>query len=264
MSRVGVITGTGSERFDALEHPVAEEVDTPYGPVTVNRGVLADAEVVHVSRHGPQHRRLSNHVPHQANVWALCALDVAAVIGCTACGALDPDVPAGSLVVFDDLYFPSNRLPDGGLATLHTEPGDPRRGHWIHEQPFSEPVRQLTGEAAAAAGVPARLRGTYGHVDGPRYNTPAEVAALARVGVTAISQTGGPETVLCGEAQLPFALVGYVTDHAVGAAGLPTGEREVRDHVARSAESFAAVLAGAVPRLARGPWPAAGFVYRYE
>ena len=27
---------------------------------------------------------------------------------------------------------------------------------------------------------------------------------------TAVSQTGGPETVLCGELELPFALLGFV------------------------------------------------------
>lgn len=264
MSRVGVITGTGVEQLDAIERAEGDDVETPFGTVTVTRGVLAGTEVAHVSRHGHRHRRLSNHVPHQANVWALRALDVTAVVGCTACGALDPHAPAGSLVVFDDLYFPSNRLPDGGLATLYTEPGDPRRGHWIHQQPFSEPVRRMLGEAADQAGLAARLHGTYGHVDGPRYNTVAEVRALAGAGVTAVSQTGGPETVLCGEAELAFALVGYVTDHAAGVVGPPTGEHEVRDHVARGAEAFTALLRAAVPLLEQGPWPPAGFVYRYE
>ena len=36
-----------------------------------------------------------------------------AVIGCTACGAVDPTLELGSLVVFDDLHFIANRLPDG-------------------------------------------------------------------------------------------------------------------------------------------------------
>ena len=48
--------------------------------------------------------------------------------------------------------------------------------------------------------------GCYGHVDGPRFNTKAEIRGLAPAGVTAVSQTAGPETVLAGEAELPFAL----------------------------------------------------------
>ena len=39
---------------------------------------------------------------------------------------------------------------------------------------------------------------------------------LRQAGVTAVSQTAGPETVLAGEAVLPYALVGYATDYANG------------------------------------------------
>lgn len=264
MGEVGVITGTGAERLAALEQPASEELATPHGPVTVHRGRLGGAGAAHISRHGPGHARLSNHVAHRANVWALRALDVTAVVGGTACGALDPDLAPGELVLFDDLYFPSNRLPGGELATLHTEPGDPDRGHWIHDQPFAEPVRTALAGAAADVGLALRDGGVYGHVDGPRYNTAAEVRALAGAGVSAISQTGGPETVLCGEAGLPYALVGYVTDHAVGVRGRPTAEPEVRDHVVRGAEVLAALLAAAVPRLAAAAPAAAGFTYRYQ
>ena len=58
--------------------------------------------------------------------------------------------------------------------------------------------------------------GCYGHVDGPRFNTRTEIRTLAAAGVTAVSQTGGPETVLSGEAEIPYALVGYATDYANG------------------------------------------------
>ena len=58
--------------------------------------------------------------------------------------------------------------------------------------------------------------GCYGHVDGPRFNTRAEIRGLAACGVTAVSQTAGPETVLCGEVELPYALLGFLTDYANG------------------------------------------------
>ena len=65
-------------------------------------------------------------------------------------------MPLGSLVVFDDLHFLTNRLADGSLCTFYDEPGDPRRGHWIFEDPFSAGVRAALLEAAIAAGAPAR------------------------------------------------------------------------------------------------------------
>ncbi len=238
---------------------------TPFGVVSIARGNYHGADVLHVSRHGAGHVRLSNHVTHRANIWALKELGAGAVIGCTSCGAVDPSLPLGSLVVFGDLHFISNRLPDGSLCTYFTEAGDPVRAHWIlHGSPYSDFVRKALLAAAADAGLEARDGGAYGHVDGPRFNTPTEIAQLAACGVAAVSQTGGPETVLCGELELPYALIGYVTDFANEVKpGEPTSVAELIELMGRSPAAFGAVLSGTLPRLASEPPSPAGTVYRF-
>jgi purine nucleoside phosphorylase len=263
---VGIITGSGTYALPGFEDAERVSAETPFGPATVTRGVYASVEVLHVSRHGAGHVRLSNHVTHRANIWALHELGAEAVIGCTACGAVDPGLALGSLVVFGDLHFPVNRLPDGSLCTFFAEPGDPGRGHWIlHGGPFSEPLRRILLEAADRAGHPARDGGAYGHVDGPRFNTPAEIAQLAACGVVAVSQTGGPETVLCGELELPYALVGFVTDYANEVQpGEPTPVAKLIELMGASPAIFAAILAAALPEIERHPLSAAGTVYRFE
>jgi purine nucleoside phosphorylase len=179
---------------------------------------------------------------------------------------VDPTIELSSLIVFDDLHFPANRLPDGSLCTFFTEPGDARRGHWIlHGGPFSDGVRTALVRAAAAAGCPARDGGAYGHVDGPRFNTPTEIAQLAACGVTAVSQTAGPETVLCGELELPFGLIGFATDYANEVKpGEPTPVATLIELMGASTAIFAAVLRGALPELAASPPAPAGTVYRFE
>jgi purine nucleoside phosphorylase len=201
-----------------------------------------------------------------ANIWALKKLGATAVVGCTACGAVDPTLELGSLIVFDDLHFISNRLPDGSLCTFFNQPGDRQRGHWIlHGGPFSAGIRSALIDGAAAVGQPARTRGTYGHVDGPRFNTPTEIAQLAACGVTAVSQTGGPETVLCGELELPFGLIGFVTDYANEVVpGEPTPVSTLAELMAASPAVFAAVLGVAVHRLAAESVAAAGTMFRFE
>src|SRR6185312_16587049 len=197
---IAIITGSGTHSLPGFEQDETEALDTPYGQTSVTHGRFAGVDTLHVSRHGSGHVLLSNQVTHRANVWALKHLGATAVIACTACGAVDPSLELGSLVVFDDLHFASNRLPDGSLCTLFVAPADPARGHWIlHGGPFSDGVRAVLLAAAADSGHAARDGGTYGHVDGPRFNTPTEIAQLAGCGVVAVSQTGGPETVLCGE-----------------------------------------------------------------
>ena len=97
--------------------------------------------------------------------------------------------------------------------------------------------------------MPIRDGGCYGHVDGPRFNTRAEIRGLAACGVTAVSQTAGPETVLSGEAELPYALLGFLTDYANGVHEEPTPVETLIEMMAASTETFAARAArGAAAR----------------
>ncbi|WP_175407547.1 MTAP family purine nucleoside phosphorylase [Streptomyces sp. TRM64462] len=259
--RIGVITGSGSYDWPHLEGAAERTVVTDHGAVAVTEGRLGHAEIVQLSRHGAGHHRLSSHVDHKANLAALLACKAEALVSFTVCGSLDPDLRPGSLVVFDDLYFPANRLPDGTACTWYDTPGEAGRGHWIFDRPFSEPLRQALITAAGQTGVPVATRGVYGHVDGPRFNSRPEVAALAAAGVSAVSQTAGPEVVLAGEAELPMALVGFVTDYANGVAAEPEPVQALLDRMAASKEVFAALAGHALPAL--DSVSAAGFVYRF-
>jgi len=248
--RIGIITGSGTYALPELEAGEPTAVETRFGAVPVTSGTFAGVEVLHVSRHREGHALLSSAVTHQANVCALAAAGADAIIAATVCGACDPDVELGSLIVFDDLFFPQNRLPDGSLCTLHTEPGASGRGHWIFDAPFSAPLRQALLAGARSYGHPVRDGGTYGHVDGPRFNTKAEIRMLMGAGVTAVSQTAGPETVLAGEAKLPFALLGYATDYANGVKpDAPTPMEELIRLVTASTATFAGALAATLPAL---------------
>jgi purine nucleoside phosphorylase len=262
---VGIITGSGTYALPEFDAAELIRLPTPYGQTEVSRGEFGGADVLHISRHGAGHARLSNHVNHRANIWALKELGATTVIGCTACGGLDATLALGSLIVFDDLHFLANRLPDGSLCTFFTEPGDPARAHWILAGgPYSPLVRAALVRGAQEVDHPARDRGIYGHVDGPRFNTPAEIAQLRGGGVSAVSQTGGPETVLCGELELPFALIGFVTDYANEVKpGETTPVAELEVLMGQSGAAFARVLARAVPLLTSPVPTAAGTVYRF-
>jgi purine nucleoside phosphorylase len=135
----------------------------------------------------------------------------------------------------------------------------------LHGGPFSNEVREALLAAAAQAGHAAHAGGTYGHVDGPRFNTPSEIAQLAACGVIAVSQTAGPETVLCGELELPYALVGFVTDFANEVMpGEPTPVATLIELMGRSTAIFAEVLQVAVTQVARGRAQSAGTVFRLD
>jgi len=261
---IGIITGSGTYALPGFEGGEPQMVDSLWGETLVTRGTLAGVDVLHISRHEKDHIRLSNHVTHQANIAALKRLGATGVIGVTVCGAVDPAVELGSLICFDDLHFLANRLPDGRLCTFHQHAGHRDRGHWIYEDPYSPALRAALLAGAEEAGVAMRDGGCYGHVDGPRFNTKAEIRGLAAAGVTAVSQTAGPETVLAGEAELPFALVGYATDYANGVQPEPTPVERLLELIAASTEIFARLLAAAAPEIDEAALAPAGIVYRFH
>jgi purine nucleoside phosphorylase len=263
MAPLGIITGSGTYALPGFEGSGPAAVETRFGEARVSTGRFAGVDVVHVSRHWEGHPRLSSHVDHRANITALRDAGVSAILAVTVCGACDPKLDLGTLVVFDDLHFLSNRLPDGSLCSLYGE-GEPGRGHWIFESPFSEPLRQALLTGARAAGHAVRDGGCYGHVDGPRFNTRTEIAALAGAGVTAVSQTGGPETVLAGEAEIPYALVGYATDYANGVQDEPTPVETLMRLIGASTETFATTLAAAVPVAASAELAPVGTHFRFD
>lgn len=259
--KIGIISGSGTDRWPGTAS-ARRAITTRFGVADIAQGVVGATEVVHLSRHGTGHERLSSQVPHRAHLAALREAGVDAVVSLTICGSVDPQVDPGTIIVFDDLYFPENRLPDGSPCTWYDAPGDPQRGHWIFDTPFSERLRTALIASGERAALPVRPGGCYGHVAGPRFNSRTEIAALARAGVTAISQTAGPEVVLAGEMELPYALVGFVTDHANGVKPEPEPIDALLERMRASTHILAELVNGALPDM-RDASPA-GFVYRFE
>ena len=258
---LGIIGGTNAGF--ALEGRREHQVTSAWGTTLVEMGRLAETEVAFVRRHGARHERLSSAVQHRANIAALVDLGVKAIVGTTVCGVVDSAVPLARAIVFDDLYFPDNRLPDGSPCTFFAEPGDSARGHLIWSDPFSAWLRAALADAASRANVPAEPRGTYAYVLGPRFNTRSEIAALSAVGATAVSQTAGPEAVLAGEMEIPYALLGFGVDYANGVASIPTPVAELDANIAASKVAFASVL-GELGAAFEPRGFDTGFVYRME
>lgn len=257
--RLGIIGGTNASVGEvALE---VAEVVTAYGRCVLETGRIAGTEVAFVRRHGAGHERLSSAVTHRANIRALADLGADAIIATTVCGIIDPAISLGTAMLFDELYFPDNRLPDGSPCTFFDKPGDPDRGHLIAPAPFSPGLRAQVLAAAGRTGVAVHDGGTYVHALGPRFNTRAEIAHFAACGGTAVSQTAGPEAVLAAELRIPYCLLGFGVDYANGVAAEPTPAEVLGTNIARSRDVFASVLT----ELAAGLGPAAfdtGFVYR--
>ena len=259
---VGVITGSGLYSFPG---EVREQlVETGFGEALVRVGQAGRWRVGAISRHGSGHRFLPHQIPYRANLAALSQLGARAVLGTTVVGAVDPALALGRPVLFDDLYFPENRLPNGEICTIFTAPGDPDRGHLILSEPFSPHLRSRTARAAADLGLEPTVGGVYGHTNGPRFETRSEVRSFAAAGVTAVSLTCGPEAILAGELELPYALIGFPVNYATG-VGEPETKKDLDRRLALSKEVLPQLVLLAIERLEEEDFALDyGYVYRME
>ena len=262
MIDIGIITGSG-----IYELPADRElrvVESRFGEAEVALFRVGPWTVGGISRHGRGHHHLPHTIPHRANLVALEQLGARAVLATTTVGAVDPGIPLGRPIVFDDLFFPENRLPNGEPCTIFTEPGDPERGHFIGNEPFSPGLRRKMELAARDLGVEVTVGGVYAHTNGPRFETRAEIRALGTAGVATVSQTCGPEVVLAGELELPYGLVGFPVNYATGVAK-PESKEELDRLLSLSAKVLPRLILRTIETLEE---PDLGFdhgyVYRME
>lgn len=263
MIDVGIITGSGI--YALTGSPEKHAVQTRFGSVEVEVSRRGPWTVGSISRHGEGHRHLPHTIPHRANLAALHELGAKAVLATTAVGAVDPELPLGRPILFDDLFFPENRLPDGAACTMFPEPGEEGRGHLIQTEPYAPTLRRRMALAAEDLGLETTLGGVYGHVNGPRFNTAAEIRHLSAAGVSAVSQTCGPESVLAGELELPYALAGFPVNHALGDPENEDSADELAHLLALSARTLPRLLLHAVETLQEEELTRDhGYLYRVE
>jgi 5'-methylthioadenosine phosphorylase len=213
MIDIGIIAGSGI--YELREDRESRVVESRFGEAEVAIFRAGPWTVGSISRHGKGHHHLPHTIPYRANLAALKQLGARAVLATTTVGAVDPGILLGRPILFDDLFFPENRLSNGEPCTIFTEPGDPERGHFIGS-PFSPSLQRKMGLAAGNLKIEVAIGGVYAHTNGPRFETRAEIKALDAARVAAVSQTCGPETVLAGELELPYGLVGFPVNYATG------------------------------------------------
>jgi 5'-methylthioadenosine phosphorylase len=254
---LAVISGSGFYEFPDLYRGEDQIVKTQFGDASVRTGKIEGKSLAFLARHGKNHSLLPNMINYRANLMALKDLGAKAIIATTVCGVLTPDIPLAKLVVFSDLYFPENRLPNGEACTIFHEEKAKAKGHYIFEKPFSEDLRQ---QIIAASENPI-TDAVYAHAIGPRFNSQSEIRMM-REYATFVSQTAGPEIVLSGELEIPFALIGFGVDYANGVKEEPTPVEMLSDNLKNSKAVFIEIITKVI-RSFKAP-QFSGFIYRFD
>jgi len=257
MVDLAIISGTGFYDFPGLELGEERTIETEYGAAFLRTGHFAGKRMALLARHGQGHKILPNMINHRANLLALRELEAKGIVATTVCGVLDPQIPLTKLAVFDDFYFPDNRLPNGEACTIYDKIGDKKRGHYIFDNPFSEDLReQIIGVAEDPI-----TEAVYACMSGPRFNSKSEIRMLQNY-ASFVSQTAGPEIVIAGELEIPYALLGFGVDYANGVQKEPTPPEVLTQNLKKSKSVFISVLERVLEQYKAPQF--SGFIYRFD
>jgi len=206
--KIGVIGGSGLYEIDALEDPRWITVETPWGSPSdqLLTGRIGAVEFVFLPRHGRGHRLAPSDVNARANVDALKRAGCTDVVAISAVGSLREEYAPGQFVVVDqfiDRTFAREKSFFGPGMVAHVSIADPTCPR----------LSGLCGDAASAVGAAVARGSTYLAMEGPQFSSRAESLLYRQWGCDVIGMTAMPEAKLAREAELPYALVGMVTDY---------------------------------------------------
>jgi 5'-methylthioadenosine phosphorylase len=205
---IGIIGGSGLYEVEGLEDSQWIAVDTPWGKPSDELliGRLHGHRFVFLPRHGRGHHLSPTHVNARANIDALKRAGCTDIIAISAVGSLREELTPGHFVIADQFI-------DRTFAREKSFFGPGMVAHVSMAHPVCPRLSALAAAAARAAGAAVAEGGTYLAMEGPQFSSRAESELYRAWGCDLVGMTAMPEAKLAREAELPYALVGMVTDY---------------------------------------------------
>jgi len=242
MTKIAIIGGSGLDRLGALTKIREHRLSTRYGSpsAAIIEGTLGGRAVMFLPRHGEAHTIPPHRINYRANIAALRDCGVDEIFAVTAVGGIADAASPGRIVVpsqiVDYTYGREQTFYDG------------LDGHLDHVE-FGEPYTASTRHrliAAASAELDILTDGVYGATQGPRLESAAEIACLARDGCTIVGMTGMPEAALAREAGLRYANCALVVNWAAGIGSDPISLADIEHHLRAGMTQVVSLLSAAL------------------
>lgn len=205
---LGIIGGSGLYQIAALEEAQWIRVDTPWGEPSdeILCGRIGQVNVRFLPRHGRGHRVPPSEVNARANIDALKRAGCTDLLAISSVGSLQEELPPGDFVVVDQFIDRTRERPSSFFGTGMV-------AHVSMAEPVCDRLSGFAAKAVRKAGGKVTRGGTYLAMEGPQFSTRAESHMYRSWGADVIGMTAMPEAKLAREAELPYALIGMVTDY---------------------------------------------------
>ena len=230
----GFITGTGFYTLPSIQDTKVQEVETPYGTVSVDIGRWGDQEVAFIPRHGKKHTGAPGDINYRANIYAMHLLGVERILATSVVGSLEWKWGPGTLVLLSNIM----NFSSGRRHTFYPLNGVLK--HVFVTDPYCPTLQDHLLQQAKEMGIVLDTGAVYACFDGPRFETRAEIEMVRRLGGHLVGMTNYPECVLARELAICYTSVGVVTNYAAGMAKLSSAD--IRKHFAAANQRVVSLL----------------------
>ncbi|MEP3049926.1 MAG: S-methyl-5'-thioadenosine phosphorylase [Erythrobacter sp.] len=205
---IGIIGGSGLYNIEGLEDAQWISVESPWGEPSdeILCGQIGDVRVRFLPRHGRGHPVNPSELNSRANIDALKRCGCTDLLAISAVGSLREEIEPGRFAIVEQFIDrtvarPSTFFTSGFVTHVSmADPVCPRLSKMAEKA-----IKAAKGEFATGA--------TYLAMEGPQFSTRAESRMYREWGADVIGMTAMPEAKLAREAELPYALIGMVTDY---------------------------------------------------
>src|ERR1700720_1469813 len=217
-------------------------IETPWGAPSEKfaLGTLAGKPVAFLARHGRGHRISPSELNFRANIYGMKTLSVERILSLSAVGSLKEEHQPLDFVIPDQFV-------DRTMGRVSTFFGEGLVAHISFAHPICSQLAHVAHRAGRAAGITAKLGGTYLCMEGPAFSTLAESNLYRSWGMDVIGMTNLQEAKLAREAEICYVTIAMVTDydcwHPDHEAVTVT---DIIANLTKNAENAARVVAAAV------------------
>ncbi len=166
----------------------------------------------------------------------MALLGVKTLILTNAAGGVNTDFSAGDLMLITDYLNLSGRNP---LRGRNLDTFGPRFPDMT--EAFSPDLRNLALEKAAQLSISLQ-QGVYCWMNGPSFETPAEIRMVRMLGADAVGMSTVPETIVARHSGMRVLGISSITNMAAGVLNEPINHEDVLAMGERTRERFAALL----------------------
>jgi purine-nucleoside phosphorylase len=159
-----------------------------------------------------------------------------------AAGGIRRSYRAGDLMIIEDHINLMNQNPLVGPL----QEGDDRFPDM--SEAYDALLRKLMREAAPELSVPVH-EGVYAGLNGPSYETRAEIRMLERLGADAVGMSTVPEVIVAQALDMRVAAVSCIANVASGLSSVPVSHSEVLDTTGRVSDQFVKLIRALVKAL---------------